>query len=161
MTLPPFPVTETRLPAEPLDQGPYLRAYRGRLIGVMRWPQLDALWARVRADAAGGWHLYAVGEPPPGAPASAGQVQAFIEEVDRLLRAEHDEDYCGIVYADDLESPRFVKIYDPGNLGAVCGTSGVPTLPGWTLSKAPPVDLPEAFAPPANRRRWWRRLFGG
>ncbi len=145
-------------PAESIATG-YLRAYRGRLVGVMRWPDLDRLWERLRASPAG-WYVYAVGEPPPTVVATPERLAEFVEAVDRLLRTEHDEDYCGIVYADDPERPAFVKIYDPNNLGAVCGTSGVPTLPGWTLSRVAPVDLPSAFPPPAGRRRWWRRLFG-
>ncbi len=146
------------LPVE--STGPeYLRAYRGRLVGVMRWPELDRLWEQLRASPVG-WYVYAVGEPPPVAVATPERLAEFVEALDRLLREEHDEDYCGIVYVDDREWPSFVKIYDPSNLGAVCGTTGVPTLPGWTLSRVPPVDLQVAFAPPAGRRRWWRRLFG-
>ena len=47
----------------------------------------------------------------------------FVTEIDRLLRQDHAEDYCGIVYADDLQQPRFIKIYDPNNLGVSCGYS--------------------------------------
>jgi hypothetical protein len=73
---------------------------------------------------------------------------------------EHREDYCGIVYADDLRTPTFVKIYDPNNLGVVCGFSDAPPLPGWVMSLIPPVDLPSTRPLPKNRRRWWSRLFG-
>ena len=104
--------------------------------------------------------MYAVGEAPPTAPASAGDLRGFLAESAALLRAEHEEDYCGIVYADDLQDPSFVKIYDPANLGVVCGYSEAPPLPGWTLSKAPPVSLPDAIPQPGGRRRWWQRLFG-
>jgi hypothetical protein len=51
-------------------------------------------------------------------PAAAADVSAFIERIDALLRAEHHESYCGIVYADDIENPRLIKIYDPNNLGS-------------------------------------------
>lgn len=139
---------------------PFLATYDGPLSGVLRWEQLDRLWERLRADAAGGWYVYAVGEVPPTAPVSADQLLHFVEELDRLLRADHHEDYCGIVYADDREHPGFIKVFDPHNLGAVCGSSAVPPLPGWILSKLPPVDLQVAFPPPGNRRRWWQRLFG-
>ncbi|MDJ0873574.1 MAG: hypothetical protein QNJ87_17615, partial [Gammaproteobacteria bacterium] len=66
----------------------------------------------------------------------------------------------GIVYADDLEKPSFVKIYDPNNLGMVCGYSEQPPLPGWVMSKLRPADLQTAMPPPGNRRRWWARLLG-
>lgn len=141
------------------SENPYLAAFRGSFTSALRWPQLDALWQRLRSDAAG-WYVYAVGEAPPAQPSSAAELRRFIDHVDRLLRAEHDEDYCGIVYADDLAAPRMVKIYDPNNLGVSCGYSDNPPLPGWVLSRLQPVDL-EATRPPAGRRRWWQRLFAG
>ena len=81
------------------------------------------------------------------------------EQIDELLRREHDEQYCGIVYVDDVNAPSFVKIFDPNNLGVSCGYSDSPPLPGWILSKLPPVDLQAPVPQPGNRRRWWRRLF--
>lgn len=131
--------------------------FSGRLYGVVSWEQLDAFWKSI--DKAAGWYLYAVGEPPPEAPSEEAQVAAFIERVDALLRKEHREDYCGIVYADDLADPRLVKIYDPNHLGASCGASSHAVLPGWVLSRVPPEDLKPKFMP-ENRRRWWRELFG-
>jgi len=145
-------------PAEDID--PFLRAFRGSFTSTLRWHQLDALWERVLEGAGDGWYLYAIGEEPPREPADAGQVLRFVEEIDRLLRAEHDEDFCGIVYADDLGAPALIKIYDPNNLGVVCGYSDNPPLPGWVMSKLPPVDLPATRLVAKGRRRWWRRLFG-
>jgi hypothetical protein len=55
-----------------------------------------------------------------------------------LLREEHREAYCGIVYADDLENPRLIKIYDPNKLGSSCGSSKNPPGPGWIMSRLPP-----------------------
>ncbi len=137
----------------------YLTAFRGGFTSALRWPQLDALWGRVRA-APEGWFVYAIGETPPAAPTDADGLLRFIDEVDQLLRREHDEDYCGIVYADAPDAPSMIKIYDPNNLGVSCGYSDKPPLPGWVLSRLPPVDL-EAARQPAGRRRWWQRLFAG
>ncbi len=134
-------------------------AFRGSFSGVLRWEQLDELWQLLRADAAGDWYLYAVGEVPPEATVSTEAVLLFIDEIDILLRKEHEEDYCGVVYVDDRESPSFVKIFDPSNLGVSCGYSDNPPLPGWTLSKLQPVDLQAQMPLPGNRRRWWQRLF--
>lgn len=139
---------------------PYLQAFRGGFSGILRWQQLDALWEALRRDTDGGWYVYAVGEPPPVSPSSPEELGRFIAEIDALLRKDHEEDYCGIVYADDRQRPSFIKIYDPNNLGVVCGSSEAPPLPGWTLSKLRPLDLPGALPPPGNRRRWWRRLLG-
>jgi hypothetical protein len=43
--------------------GEFQRLYRGRLFGVMSWNDLPDFWQRL--DPAGGWYLYAVGEPVP------------------------------------------------------------------------------------------------
>jgi len=139
---------------------PFLAAFRGSFTSALRWPQLDALWERIRERADAGWYLYALGEPPPTEPSDAAQVLTFIEEIDRLLRAEHREDYCGIVYADNPAAPSFVKIYDPHNLGVSCGYSDNPPLPGWVMSCIPPIDLPSSRTVPRSRRHWWQRLFG-
>lgn len=126
----------------------------------MRWEQLGQLWQVLRDDAEGGWYVYAVGEQPPAEPASGELLKTFLSEIDQLLRKDHEEEYCGIVYADSFESPQFVKIFDPNNLGVSCGFSDNPPLPGWVLSKLPPVDLNTDVPLPGNRRRWWRRLLG-
>lgn len=133
--------------------------FDGQCFGVLRWEQLTALWERLRQDADAGWYIYAVGEPVPTVPVSGEELRRFLVEIDALLRREHTADYCGIVYTDDRDSPSLVKIYDPNNLGVVCGSSAAPPLPGWVLSKQRPIDLPAAFPPPRNRRRWWQRLF--
>lgn len=146
-------------PAPSPDDQAYLTAFRGSFTAALRWPQLDGLWEALREQARDDWYVYAVGEQPPAAPASRERLLAFVTEIDRLLRAEHDEDYCGIVYADDLARPGFVKIYDPHHLGAVCGSSANPPLPGWVLSRLKPCDLPASRAPTGARRRWWQRLF--
>ena len=143
-----------------MQEEPYLTAFRGSFRATLRWEQLEHFWEALRGDAGGGWYVYAVGEAPPEVPASVEQVERFIDEIDELIRAEHDESFCGIVYADSLEKPSFVKIYDPNNLGVVCGYSEQPPLPGWVMSKLKPVDLNAAVPPPGNRRRWWQRLFG-
>ena len=137
---------------------PFLQAFRGSFTSALRWPQLDDLWQRVRERAGAGWYLYAIGEAPPTAPSDAAQVDTFVAEIDKLLRREHHEDYCGIVYADDPKAPTFIKIYDPNNLGVSCGYSDNPPLPGWVMSLIPPVDLPAA-QPPKARRHWWQQLF--
>ena len=142
-------------------QQKYLQAFRGNFTSLMRWHQLDAFWERLKQQADDGWYIYAVGEAPPGEPATQAQLLRFIDEIDALLHKEHDEDYCGIVYADDIEQPAYIKIFDPNNLGVSCGFSEKPPLPGWVLSRIAPVELEQALYPPNNRRRWWQRLFGG
>ncbi|MDP1733688.1 MAG: hypothetical protein Q8L44_04910 [Sulfuritalea sp.] len=148
----------------------FQRLNTGRLWSVMSWDQLTALWRRI--DPAAGWFLQAVGVacPRSGNPgtqsgaaptlADAAAVSAFIERIDALLRAEHHESYCGIVYADDLDNPRLIKIYDPNNLGSSCGSSKNPPGPGWIMSRVEPDEILSARPAPENRKRWWRALFG-
>lgn len=138
---------------------PYLQAFRGRFNSVLRWEQLDLFWDRLRARADDQWFVYHVGEDAPQAPVNREQLLNFIDEVDALLRREHDEDYCAIVYADDHEHPGFVKIFDPNNLGVSCGFSENPPLPGWVLSRIPPVNLENALRPANSRKRWWQKIF--
>jgi len=138
----------------PLPHTDFTRKLNGLLYGIMHWDQLSRFWQRV--DPQAGWYLYAVGEPPPTAPADAHHVRKFIADLDRLLREEHREDYCSIVYADDLEHPTFIKIYDPNHLGNSCGSSKDPVLPGWVMSQVPPVELKPAWIVPQSRRRWWQ-----
>jgi hypothetical protein len=145
----------TKLPTDP-----FLAKFQGSFVSMMRWPQLNELWTTLRQQADAGWYIYAIGEAPPTAPVNAAGLEAFVTEIDALLHREHEEDYCGIVYVDDRESPSLVKIYDPNNLGVSCGFSEQPPLPGWTLSLLPPCDLQAALPPPGNRRRWWQRLWG-
>ena len=137
----------------------YVAAYRGNSTSLLRWHHLDEFWDVLKQQAANDWFIYAVGEAPPESPASATHLLKFIDKIDVLLHKEHDEDYCGIVYTDNKESPAFIKIFDPNNLGVSCGFSENPPLPGWILSRIKPVELEAALNPPNNRRRWWQKIF--
>jgi hypothetical protein len=142
-----------------VERNDYLATFNGSFSSALRWPQFDALWARAR-DNPEGWYVYDLAESPPTHPLEPEAFLRFSAELEQLLRREHDEDYCGIVYADDLETPTMVKVYDPHNLGMVCGSSTHPPLPGWVLSRLLPIDLPAARRPPPGRVSWWRRIFG-
>jgi hypothetical protein len=145
--------------ATKLKEDSFITAFRGNFTGVLSWVDLDAFWEVVRGNAAAGWYVYAIGETPPAAPATVEQVNTFIAEVDALLHREHEEDYCGIVYTDSNTEPSMIKIFDPNNLGVQCGFSDNPPLPGWVMSRLPPVALHDREHRPENRRRWWRKLW--
>lgn len=136
----------------------FKQRYRGRFSGVLRWGQLDALWDAVRRNPEG-WYAYLVNHEVPGQPLEAEALNRFIEEVDALLRHEHDHDYCGIVYVDCPQSPSMIKIFDPHHLGASCGASGQIIPPRWLLSRIPPESIYDAAPLPGSRRRWWSRIF--
>jgi len=136
----------------------FIEAYQGSFSNMLRWEQLDNLWSQVRQSRQA-WHIYAVGEAPPEQTVSAEQLKLFLTEITALLREEHQEDYCGIVYTNDKNNPTFIKIYDPNNLGVVCGFSSNPPLPGWILSVVPPSDLQVVLPQTSSRKRWWQRIF--
>ena len=137
---------------------PFMVQFRGLFSGVLRWEQLDNLWKTVRNNTQKEWYLYAIGDAPPEQISSFIDVLKFVQEIDSLLRQEHKEDYCGVVYVDDFETPTMIKIFDPNNLGVSCGFSDNPPLPGWIMSLTAPINLSTALQP-ASRRRWWQRLF--
>lgn len=140
-------------------QTEFQRLYTGRVWSVLGWDQLTAFWQRI--DPGAGWYLQAVGVPPAlTSAADAATVSAFISRIDVLLRADHHESYCGIVYADDLENPRLIKIYDPNNLGSSCGSSKNPPGPGWIMSRVKPDPIIASRPAPESRKRWWQALLG-
>jgi hypothetical protein len=137
-------------------------AFRARLggsfSGILKWEALDALWGNVKT---GQWFFYQLGEVLPEKPLSGDELAMRIDALDTLLHHDHEYHYCGIVYADDVESPALIKVYDPNNIGSSCSCSDTPSPPGWILSTVPPSPV-EIFVPvPGNRRRWWQRYFHG
>lgn len=134
-------------------------AYKGAFTSLLGWEQLASFWDVLRSQADAGWYIYDLSSNPPDTPQSADEVLRFIDEIDALLHREHKEDYCGIVYADNRTEPEIIKIYDPNNLGVVCGFSNNPPPPGWLLSRIPPETVDHNEVIPENRRRWWQRLW--
>lgn len=147
------------MPPDTATAAEFQSAFRGRFSSLLSWDHLDLFWQRLRARADAGWHIYAVGLPPPQRPHAADDVERFVAGVDELLRREHREEYCGIVYTDDVDHPTFIKIFDPNHLGVSCGSSKHPPLPGWIMSLLPPTPLEDKRVLPQNRIRWWDALW--
>ena len=146
-------------PADKKTESDFYSRYRGGFVGLLRWPQLDNFWQVLRSRQDENWYIYAIGEALPEQPVTSEQLDTFVSEIDILLRKEHQEDYCGVVYVDDKTEPTFIKIYDPNNLGVVCGFSDNPPLPGWIITLIKPELLDENTFLTQSRKRWWRRLF--
>lgn len=142
----------------PLD--PFYEKFKGSFTSCMRWSDLTTFWDTLKLKASDDtWYIYAIGENVPELPASTDELMLFINEIDSLLRQEHDEEYCGIVYADDKATPTYVKIYDPNNLGVSCGFSNDPPLPGWIISTTLPKPLEDKSVLTQQRKRWWQKLW--
>ena len=136
----------------------FAQQLNGNFKGMLRWPQLDALWLQVRAQPQG-WYASQLNQPVPEHPMDAAALNRFVDEVDALLRREHQQDYCGIVFADQAERPAFIKIYDPHHLGSACSASRTPIAPLWLLSRIKPERQQDSAPQPGARRNWWARLF--
>ena len=134
----------------------FLQTYTGRMSGVLRWPQLDKLWQEL--DASEDWYWYEIGADLPTRPLDSRPLQYAIRHMDAFLHQEHDADYCGVVYADDLNDPGIMKIYHPKKMGASCGSSGSTVLPKWTLSRQLPIDLVEWALEKDQKPAWWKHM---
>ncbi len=137
---------------------PYLQAYRGSFLGLRKWEDLELFWQTLKNLADNNWFVYTIGKSVPESPASSEQLTSFISEINTLLRREHEEDYCGIVYVDDIHNPEMVKIYDPKNLGVVCGYSDNPPLPGWIISRIQPVELTSKTFLHQQKQPLWQKF---
>lgn len=145
-------------PDIPLD--PFYEKFKGSFTSCMRWDDLTVFWQQLKQSVQSDiWHIYAIGEDVPHSTVSTEEFIRFIDEIDSLLRREHDEDYCGIVYADNKADPSYIKIYDPNNLGVSCGFSDNPPLPGWILSIIPPKALEDKSVLTQQRKRWWDKFW--
>ncbi|MBE9562192.1 MAG: hypothetical protein IMF12_04940 [Proteobacteria bacterium] len=118
----------------------FQKYYKGNFTSALRWHQLDELWEKVivRPD---DWYIYHIGEKPPNEPVNEKTLQQFIQKVDQILHKEHKHDYCGIVYSDNKETPAMIKIFDPKNLGVVCGIGKTIIHPRWLLTRIHPEAI--------------------
>ncbi|MBN6741765.1 hypothetical protein HFU84_05100 [Acidithiobacillus sp. CV18-2] len=136
----------------------FLSKYSGTLIGLRHWSDWDDLMKYLDSRNQGQWYVYYLNATCPQMPLSSATFSKFIEEMDKLLHADHDESYLGIIYVDNQKCPELIKIYDPNNLGSSCGCSGKNILPGWIISLDRPADLSVTTITPEGRNRWWRRI---
>jgi len=137
----------------------YLTAFQGRFIGIMQWNDCNVLLEKLITKPADNWYLYDTLSPVPQTTMSADKLVKNLTKIHNILKTEHQERYCGIVYADDLNNPSFVKIFHPNNLGKTCGSSEHPPIPQWLLSKTKPVDIMEKFAPAPKNKNFVSKFF--
>lgn len=122
----------------------YLENFRGRFVGLLRWNDCDELLEIIKADPTD-WYVY---DTLIGVPKTTLSKELFLlklSEIKEILVADHKGVRCGTVFTDDLDKPTFVKIFNPNNLGKVCGFSESPAIPQWLLSKEQPEDIADAY----------------
>jgi hypothetical protein len=139
---------------------PYINKFNARFTGIQTWEQLDELWETLKEKANAGWHIHQPSQPkdhPFDNKLKAISLLEKIKEIDQQLRQEHQEKYCGIVYVDNKQEPTYIKIFEPNNLGKVCGSSENPVLPGWIISLMEPMDIDGYFYPP-KKDSWLSKL---
>ncbi|HFB54733.1 MAG TPA: hypothetical protein ENJ46_02325 [Hellea balneolensis] len=138
------------------EETDFAKRLHGRFEGILQWSDLDALWKNVYKGQQE-WYVYEVGMDVPDAPLAGKKLKTAIEEIDKILRDNHDEDYCGIVYADAPSAPTLIKVFGPKNLGASCGSSGSKVWPRWIISHMVPtavgVQLDDERKP-----KWWKNF---
>ncbi len=137
----------------------YLTEFRGRFIGIMQWDDCDALLEKLIANPANDWYFYDTLLPLPQRTINTDDLVKKLIKIHDILKVEHQERYCGIVYVDDLENPTFIKIFNPNNLGKACGSSENPPIPQWLLSKTKPEDVIEKFAPVIESKSFISKFF--
>jgi hypothetical protein len=103
--------------------------------GVLRWPQLDSLWQSLKPK--NGWYLYEVGGDPPKTSINGDKLRQAIEIVDAFLREQHEADYCGVVYTDDLDTPSLLKVYHPKKMGLRVAAAVQPCFPNGSCPGSP------------------------
>ena len=132
----------------PLPDTPFWRAYQARASGLLHWEDVDALWPLLAAQPEG-WFVYDLDAEPPTAPLPAADFTAFLPQAEALVNARRDRSHSGAIYIDNRETPTFIKVFDPTNMGTSCGGDHEMIFPRYIFSKIQPSPRP---APPPEKK---------
>jgi len=124
-----------------LPDTPFWRAYQGRASGLLNWQDVDALWPLLSAQP-NGWYVYDLEKAVPTAPFSAADFTTFLPQAEALVNARRDRSHSGAIYLDNRNTPTFIKIFDPANMGTSCGGDHDMIFPRYILSKIQPDPRP-------------------
>ncbi len=138
----------------PLPDTPFWRAYQGRASGLLHWEDVDTLW-QLLATQPEGWFVYDLKIEPPTTPLPAADFTAFLPLAEALVNERRDRSHSGAIYIDNRQSPAFIKIFDPTNMGTSCGGGHDMIFPRYILSKIPPEPRP---APPPEKKSFLGKL---
>lgn len=118
----------------------FWRVFDGPMKGVLDWARYDTFMARLGASE-GEWFVFDLEHDAPNVPLSDADFAAALAEADALIRAVKNRPWLGAIYADDLDTPSFVKVFDPALLGGSCSMPGSKMMPRWIISRAKPDPL--------------------
>ncbi|SGZ85577.1 hypothetical protein BTHERMOSOX_1809 [Bathymodiolus thermophilus thioautotrophic gill symbiont] len=136
----------------------YLAQFQGRFIGIMQWDDCRALFDKLSSNP-NDWYVYDTSKVVPKTVTNTNDFLDTINNIKKIIKSEHQERYCGIVYTNDLDNPDFVKIFHPNNLGKSCGSSENPPIPQWLLSKIKPVEVMVNFNSPSKKKGFISKYF--
>lgn len=134
--------------ANDLPSSPYWAAFQGKFFGVLKWEDVDQFWISL-ADK-NSWYINDLDKEFVSQKASPAQFSTFLGVAKTLIDSRRDMSMSGAIYTDNIQSPSFVKIFDPANMGSACNISGVRTMPRWILSQIPPEPMPAPIRPVAR-----------
>ena len=119
----------------------FWQRYRGAFSGVLKWQDLENLWAGLKT-APESWHVFDPAMEAPATPLSNVDFLRFLDEAEVLINQRRDRPSCGSVYVDEMSEPTYIKVFDPLKMGTSCGGSHDPIMPRWIISKMVPDTLP-------------------
>ncbi len=132
----------------------YWRRFRGPFSGVLKWLDVDSLWAGLKSSPTD-WYVFDPAGHTPETPLDKAGFLRFLEEAEELVNQRRDRPSCGAVYLDQPENPAYIKIFDPAHMGTSCSCSDTPVMPRWIVSHMMPDALPQ---PPIEKPSIFQRL---
>ena len=132
----------------------FWQRYRGAFSGVLKWQDMENLWANLKAKPED-WYVFDPMADAPTAPLNSAEFVSFLDEAEVLTNQRRDRPSCGSVYVDELEAPTYFKVFDPLKMGTSCGGSHDPIMPRWIISHMVPDTLP---LPPLEKLSIVQRL---
>ena len=125
-----------------LPDTPYWTRFQGRFHGFPLWNMLDRFWP-VLENSGGAWFIHDLESGVvPDQPASDAEFSAILGSAVEMYAPARSRSFSGVVFVDDVNTPGFVKLFDPWKMGASCGSSGARTMPRYVLTRMQPDPLP-------------------
>ncbi len=140
-----------------LNKHIFIDKFHSRYQGIMHWDNFEDFWAKLKKNSQN-WFYYDTKLQHPDK--ITANIANKLEEIYNIIKDLHKERYCGLIYVDCLDSPEFVKIFHPQDLGKSCGSSENPPLPRWLISKIAPIDIVKKLNNPDAKKHWIKKILG-